>query len=245
MVFEKSILEKFDFINQTKVIGEIHQLSTSTALIGDEGEILPILKDELKQSLFRKLFKDSLKVSNIEFLDLRTLGLESQSLVGFGSFSVSTREARTGVAYLSKMIDRLKNIQGKNLLTNVRLSADLSDSSQFYVHNTLSSGALPYLIGSLSGKNLWIDPFIRYDENFILIFDSIDLEIVDINKSINNNSPNIPSQMEVHLDYKFSISNPSVLYIFTNDNQNNLSILVSTQRDERIDQILDETEKIY
>jgi hypothetical protein len=228
MVFEKSILEKFDFINQTKVIGEIHQLSTSTALIGDEGEILPILKDELKQSLFRKLFKDS-KVSNIEFLDLRTLGLESTYL--------------SHVAYLSKMIDRLKNIQGKNLLTNVRLAADLSDSSQFYVHNTLSSGALPYLIGSLSGKNLWIDPFIRYDENFILIFDSIDLEIVDINKSINNNSPNIPSQMEVHLDYKFSISNPSVLYIFTNDNQKNLSILVSTQRDERIDQILDETEK--
>ena len=95
MVFEKSILEKFDFINQTKVIGEIHQLSTSTALIGDEGEILPILKDELKQSLFRKLFKDS-KVSNIEFLDLRTLGLESTYL--------------SHVAYLSKMIDRLKNI---------------------------------------------------------------------------------------------------------------------------------------
>jgi hypothetical protein len=62
-------------------------------------------------------------------------------------------------------------------------------------------------------------------------------------KNINNNSPNILSQMEVHLDYKFSISNPSVLYIFANDNQNNLSILVSTQRDERIDQILDETEK--
>lgn len=231
MVFEKSILEKFDFINQTKIIGEIHQLSTSVALNCDEDEILPILKEELKQSLFRKLFKDSLKVSNIEFLDLRTLGLESTYL--------------SHVAYLSKKVDRLNNIQGKNLLTNVRLATDLSDSSQFYVHNnySVSSGGLPYLIGSLSGKNLWVDPFIQYDENFILIFDSIDLEIVDMKKNINNNSPNISSQIEVHLDYKFSISNPSVLYIFTNDNQKNLSILVSAQRDERIDQILDETEK--
>lgn len=231
MVFEKSILEKFDFINQTKIIGEIHQLSTSVALNCDEDVILPILKEELKQSLFRKLFKDSLKVSNIEFLDLRTLGLESTYL--------------SHVAYLSKMVDRLNNIQGKNLLTNVRLATDLSDSSQFYVHNnySVSSGGLPYLIGSLSGKNLWVDPFIQYDENFILIFDSIDLEIVDMKKNINNNSPNISSQIEVHLDYKFSISNPSVLYIFTNDNQKNLSILVSAQRDERIDQILDETEK--
>lgn len=231
MVFEKSILEKFDFINQTKIIGEIHQLSTSVALNCDEDVILPILKEELKQSLFRKLFKDSLKVSNIEFLDLRTLGLESTYL--------------SHVTYLSKMVDRLNNIQGKNLLTNVRLATDLSDSSQFYVHNnySVSSGGLPYLIGSLSGKNLWVDPFIQYDENFILIFDSIDLEIVDMKKNINNNSPNISSQIEVHLDYKFSISNPSVLYIFTNDNQKNLSILVSAQRDERIDQILDETEK--
>lgn len=231
MVFEKSILEKFDFINQTKIIGEIHQLSTSMALNCDEDVILPILKEELKQSLFRKLFKDSLKVSNIEFLDLRTLGLESTYL--------------SHVTYLSKMVDRLNNIQGKNLLTNVGLATDLSDSSQFYVHNnySVSSGGLPYLTGSLSGKNLWVDPFIQYDENFILIFDSIDLEIVDMKKNINNNSPNISSQIEVHLDYKFSISNPSVLYIFTNDNQKNLSILVSTQRDERIDQILDETEK--
>ena len=51
--------------------------------------------------------------------------------------------------------------------------------------------------------------------------------------------------MEVYLDYKFSISNPSVLYIFTNDYQKNLSILISSQRDNRIDQIFDETEKIY
>lgn len=233
MVLEKSILEKFDFINQTKIIGEINQLSTSTALNCDEDEILPILKEELKQSLFRKLFKDSLKVSNIEFLDLRTLGLESTYL--------------SHVAYLSKIVDGLNNIQGKNLLTNVRLAVDLQDSSQFYLNKnnevSLSSGGLPYLTGSLPGKNLWVDTFIRYDENFILIFDSIDLEIVDMKKKINNNSPNIPSQIEVHLDYKFSISNPSVLYIFTNDNQKNLSILVSTQRDERIDQILDETEK--
>lgn len=227
--FEKSILEKFDFINQTKIIGEIHQLCTSTALklIGDEDDILYILKEELKQSLFRKLFKDSLKVSNIEFLDLRTLGLESTYL--------------SHVTYLSKIVDGLNNIQGKNLLMSGGLAVDLQDTSQFYVNknNSLSSGGLPYLIGSLSGKNLWVDPFIRYDENSILIFDSIDLEIVSINKNINNNSPNIPSQIEVHLDYKFSISNTSVLYIFTNDNQKNLSILVSTQRDERINQILD------
>lgn len=231
-ILEKSILEKFDFINQTKIIGEINQLSTSTALNCDEGEILPILKEELKKSLFRKLFKDSLKISNIEFLDLRTLGLESY------------------VSYFRNIFDGLNNIQGKNLLMNGRLAADLQDTSQFYVNknNSLTSlrtsmppasVGLPYLIGSLSDKNIWVDPFIQYDENFILIFDSIDLEIVDMNKKINNNSPNIPSQIEVHLDYKFSISNPSVLYIFTNDNQKNLSILVSTQRDERIDQILD------
>lgn len=226
-ILEKSILEKFDFINQTKVIGEINQLSTSTALIGDEDEILPILKEELKQSLFRKLFKDSLKVSNIEFLDLRTLGLESTYL--------------SHVTYLSKIVDVLNNIQGKNLLMNGGLATDLQDTSQFYVNknNSLSSRGLPYLIGSLSDKNIWVDPFIQYDENYILIFDSIDLEIVDVKKNINNNSPNIPSQIEVHLYYKFSISNPSVLYIFTNDNQKNLSILVSTQRDERIDQILE------
>ena len=236
--FEKSILEKFNFINKTKVVGEIHQLKVQMVL-NDEEMILSLIKEELKQSLFKNLFKDSLKISNIEFLDLRPLGLESTYL--------------PHVTYLSKIVDRLKNIQGKNLLTNGRLYTDLSDSSQFYVHNatkvaiftTIVANPLPILVGSLSGKNLWVDAFTQWDENFILIFDSIDLEIVSIGKNINNNSPNIVSQMEVYLDYKFSISNPSVLYIFTNDYQKNLSILISSQRDNRIDQIFDETEKIY
>jgi hypothetical protein len=199
----------------------------------DEEMILSLIKEELKQSLFKNLFKDSLKISNIEFLDLRPLGLESTYL--------------PHVTYLSKIVDRLKNIQGKNLLTNGRLYTDLSDSSQFYVHNAkiVAADPLPFLVGSLSGKNLWVDVFTQWDENFILIFDSIDLEIVSIGKNINNNSPNIVSQMEVYLDYKFSISNPSVLYIFTNDYQKNLSILISSQRDNRIDEIFDETEKIY
>ena len=229
--FEKSILEKFNFINKTKVVGEIHQLKVQMVL-NDEEMILSLIKEELKQSLFKNLFKDSLKISNIEFLDLRPLGLESTYL--------------PHVTYLSKIVDRLKNIQGKNLLTNGRLYTDLSDSSQFYVHYaTIVANPLPLLVGSLSGKNLWVDAFTQWDENFILIFDSIDLEIVSIDKNINNNSPNIVSQMEVYLDYKFSISNPSVLYIFTNDYQKNLSILISSQRDNRIDEIFDETEKIY
>jgi hypothetical protein len=229
--FEKSILEKFNFINKTKVVGEIHQLKVQM-LLTDEEMILSLIKEELKQSLFKNLFKDSLKISNIEFLDLRPLGLESTYL--------------PHVTYLSKIVDRLKNIQGKNLLTNGRLYTDLRDSSQFYVHNaTIVANPPPLLVGSLSGKNLWVDAFTQWDENFILIFDSIDLEIVSIGKNINNNSPNIVSQMEVYLDYKFSISNPSVLYIFTNDYQKNLSILISSQRNNRIDEIFDETEKIY
>ena len=41
--FEKSILEKFNFINKTKVVGEIHQLKVQMSLT-DEEMILSLIK---------------------------------------------------------------------------------------------------------------------------------------------------------------------------------------------------------
>lgn len=231
------VLGDFDFIKQTKVSGDYQTLRASMVLTsyqvdnGPDEKILSMIKDELLQSLFRKLFRDVLDNSKIELLDLRTNSLTP---------SVSTSYT-TQLHITNNIVYNLSRLQGKTMVTNGRICSDLQDNSSFSIYPQKNKfiGAFPYLVGSLVSKSLWVDPFLRYTDNSILVFDSIDIEFGDIKENIINDATFAP-KIEVELNYKSSISNSDILYIFTDEYQDNLSVLKSREREEKINYILGE-----
>lgn len=148
-----------------------------------------------------------------------------------------------------KIISDLITRQQKYVISNSRISSEIMDSRAF-VNLTnagiISSGAyscgLIYKIGKLMEKDFWIDPFMRWDDNFILLFDEIRVDVSNFNSFVVNEA-NFSPKLQTMLDFRFEVINPEVFFIFEDDymkNWNIQSIVKQENRDKKIDYILNE-----
>jgi hypothetical protein len=144
----------------------------------------------------------------------------------------------------------LYDIPQKYLVTCGRISSDyFMDSSAFinfpFDGKVSNYGGLMYPIGSIqlgSKREVWIDPFMRWDDNFIICFDEIRVDVSNFHSSIFNESTFSP-KLQTMLDFRFEVINPEVFFIFEDDYMKNWdiqSIVKQENRDKKIDYILNE-----
>ena len=236
----KKLTEKIkgiDFIELKELKNLNHEvLSTSMALTGFQVEngvdekIKSLIIDENVQSILKKVISGIRNEGDFHFIDFR--GNYNQKLTSFDN----------EIDQSKKIVFNLQNITNKNtsLITNGRLASQLQDNNSFNTINNVSyTGSLPYKIGKLIGMDLWVDPFMRWDDNFILTIDKVNLEIFDIKEGIDN-GPYVAPRVNFDLKLKFDLVNPKCFFVFTDEYQKNSSELISKERDEKINYILGE-----
>lgn len=131
----------------------------------------------------------------------------------------------------------------KNIITTGMVASVLQDCSEFHVESTgggkISSGSSIYKVGRLLNLDVWVDPFLKYSDNRIVLFNDIGINIYNISSSIQSQATFAP-RLVLQCDFAFDVGDSKVIFIIDNESSDSFRQYKSLQRDIKIDGILDE-----
>ena len=165
-------------------------------------------------------------------------------------FGISTTQFKNPYSRSREIISKLDyDIPQKYLITGSRISSEyFIDSSSFYLpFNSkidISNNSLMYPIGSITlgtKREVWVDPFMRWDDNYVLCFDDIRIDVSNFLVSVQNEPTNFPAKILVTLDLRYKVINPEVFFIYEDHyikNWDIQSIVKQENRNKKIDDLL-------
>jgi hypothetical protein len=196
---------------------------------------ISLVDSQFNDSISKFILKDILNNSEKEYLDFST-PLPKTRLVG----SPITIKKLNSSDITRMIVSEVDRFGCNNLVTNTRLGSNLQDSSDFIVSNSLQSGVMISKVGSLDRKvDVYIDPIMKWEDNYIFLFDDIYVDISNFSAQIINDTTLFP-RLEVSYDLSFEIFNPKVLYVFEDEYMDNYTAYKQINRDRKINKILGE-----
>lgn len=194
---------------------------------------------EMSQSIVKKILQSIFNNGKKSFIDLTN------------RFGTAATQFENAASRSRKIIAKIHyDLPQKYLITGGRLASDyIMDSSAFvnlpFSNKINNNGGLIYPSGSIhlqTKRDVWIDPFMRWDDNHILCFDEVRLDISNFSFSLKNSATTFAPQVLVSLDLRFEVINAEAFFIYEDDYKKNWdiqSIVKQEDRDKKIDYILD------
>ena len=229
-------LECFNLVNLGKV-GQNQRFSIGLTIAPpgiSEDQYIKIFSDNVLSQLSQNISKDILRyiVQNgeVHYVDLAF----------FNKKYINSHDEKTSL--VRNIVVEISSIGSVNIVSNARLVSEIQDSYSFNFNhkNVLTSAATIYNVGRLhAGKiiEVYVDPIMNWNDNFIMLFDSINLDISNFTLQVVDDSTFNP-RLEVSYGLSFDVVNPKVLYVFDNDHRENYEKCKPVIRDRKIDQIL-------
>jgi len=157
--FKNIKLKDYNNFNSNLRDLELNRISFSITDMGYIDQIKSSMINEIMQSISKKTSKVLFDKSRIEFLDLSNYYKNDFEL---------TRDASLEV------INYICNSDYKYCIMNSKIASSIQDNPQFHFtsinnSNILSSGDT-YFIGILGDVNLYVDPYMIYNDDRILSF---------------------------------------------------------------------------
>ena len=219
-IFEKIIIENYNWININNSLNNFTKINVSVSLGNSEyREIIKhALMKELTISIISKIIDKISDTQNIEYLDLRN-GLD-----------ITIRKFEDGIDGLINLI--LLN-KYNTLMTNVKVASVIQDSSYFRLNlkRKLDNNLINY-IGDLYNCRIWVDPFIKYNDTEIYLFNNVDINLnnIQINEDYLSYS--------LTCEYDFEVKDSKKILIIENETSEIYQKYKSSIRDIKINEIL-------
>lgn len=149
----------------------------------------------------------------------------------------------TQLTQTKRIIDDLKLKKQNHFICNSRIASSIMNSSDFML-SAFSNQIAPNLsmlskYGFLDGKELWIDPMMKWEDNYILLFEEIKVDISNYEYSIKNFY--FSKKISISFDFGFQILDSELFFIFENEFQKNWYEYKQEDRNNKINSILNES----
>lgn len=227
MLYEST--KKYDFIklnsslrNFTKI-----QVSHSSSNLGSAfgidmaDKVQSMQISECIQSLFKKITSELIKTKNVDYIQIDEINLDYN--------------------FPPELINKVAQTGFSTMIVNSKLGASIQDSVGYSPHlnsNVINTNGLMCKIGSFFGKEVYVDPFMRYNDNRIILFDDIIMNF-DNFSSYENNEATFATRTIIEFGYQMIPSNSMLLYVVSDKNDPNYGEYLRVTRDEKIDKIID------
>ena len=191
---------------------------------------LSLLNSQLQNEIVKSILKYIMSYGEVSYLDFT-------STYGKKTYISRLDERNTITRKVVVEIDRLGS---SHIVTNSRQASDFMDCSAFSIDSVYSTNSFMYKVGSLRNFNkvdLYIDPLMRWTDNFILLFDEVHVDISNASAQLNNLNTFNP-RLDIECGLSYEVINPRVLYIFDDDHKENYGLYKQISRDIKINQIL-------
>lgn len=198
------------------------------------GKLSSIVNSELTRSIIKFIIKDIFDSERKSLIDL------------INRFGETGDKYQISSIKSSRILEKIKcDISQKYLLTNSRISSEyfmnLSSFVNFPLTNKVVSSGSIYTVGCINLKNkreIWVDPYMKWDDNYILCFDDVNIDVGNYSFSVMN-SDKVSPKFEVSLDLRYELVNTEVFFIFENDFMKNINEYKKINRDNNINILLD------
>lgn len=219
--FTKAIVTR-DFIKVDKNLRNFKNISVSMSLPQndvagikiDDDRILSIIFNEITQNIYKVILKEIAANNTNTFVDLRNdspwKGLE-------------------------KLCSSISREDYKSFVTNPRLASEISDSAGFHfsgLQNRSTNGSFVYLTGKLDSKDVYVDPYMRYNDYKIFLFDDVSLNVENFTAAIIAEETFTP-KLVVKFDYCLSVSPGKTINVIDSVNSTALLELKAEYREQQ------------
>lgn len=226
--YKDGLIELKPFIDINKGLSNFEKINFSIAYkssLVDYEETLDLIKLEFNQIIYKKILNSLFEKKNYDFLDLRN--------------EFNADKGRKTIGILS---DNFSNHGFKNIITNGSVASDIMDTAAFpatfNTANVQNSGGLVYIFGSLMDRDSYIDPFMKYDDTRICLFNKVELNIKNI-ELYNISEANFTPKMVFEFEFSYKVNDSKVIYIINDENSEAYSKYKQNLREEKINEILD------
>jgi hypothetical protein len=228
--------QKLDFIKFDETLVNFKKYNTRVNVnnlgsvfdIDIDSEVKRIIKNEISQSIYKNICRELYNIDRITDID----NIKFINYIG-GNID-------DGNCY-KLIIQEIENNNYKNVITNGYVGSIIQDSNKFNVaSSTVSSGGIIYPIGNISETNIFVDPYIKFNDTHLCLLNEVSLNIknLSIEDKIDEHSINTYKFIEYEID--FNLNDSKLVLVVTSENQDSYTRYKSLLRDERIDILLND-----
>jgi hypothetical protein len=184
-----------------------------------------MIVSEVNGDLIKHILKSMFDTKNFDYLDLRPDG----SLMN-------------GRIHLENLVQMIINSGYKNVVTSGKIASELGDSQFFSpvdFKQTIQSTSNLYTPGSLSDIKIWVDPYMRWNDDRLCLFNLVDINFNNIDLSDSINPGDLQPTIKIEYTFGFSVRDTKLIFLIENENSESYKHYKSLQRDIKIDNILD------
>jgi hypothetical protein len=183
---------------------------------------------EINQYILKVVIGDIKSNGSVNFIDVLNI--------------TNSTDYSTMVDKSRKIVSEIRSLNLSNVITNGRISSD-------YIMDSAAFNLAPIKIqklnaftkqGNLFGSvDVYIDPYMKWDDDFILSYDDVYYDISDIKINIRQEATFSPV-LKVEFMIYHNVINPKLTYIVENLTSTTYSKYKAELRNQRIDNLLDD-----
>lgn len=122
--------------------------------------------------------------------------------------------------------------KSKILISGKVLLDVIESTSNFELYKNPSMSSYIRRMGNLYGRDVFVDSYMRYDENYVMNFTSINYNyqissVVDLNGVLN-----------IEIAFSYQINDPKMIYLFSDEMNKNYDVMMRELRNQKIKDIL-------
>ena len=123
--------------------------------------------------------------------------------------------------------------KGRSITSSKVVIELLETSSQYEFYKNTSLSSSLRCVGRIYDIDIFVDSYLTWSDNFIMHFSSLDYNI-----ELDNVTFGDDHVLSVGIKYGYQIDDPEMIYIFTDELNDNVDVLVRHQRLEKIKKLL-------
>jgi len=147
---------------------------------------------------------------------------------------------------LRKIYDIISNSKAeyKNVITTGMIASSLQDLSEFVVSPNPNNYPITrpgsiYKVGKLLEMDIWVDPYMKFNDGRMVLFKDVEVNISDIDVSIKN-GPSFAPRLLIEFKFDINIDDPKLIFIIENEYSETFNHFKSLQRSIKINDVLNE-----
>lgn len=228
------LFDVYPFTKMDKRLGNFNNYQISVGISANENQEVPMgvfehIKSEFNQNISKCIFSDLLNTSKFDYYDI----------------SKSHNLDMMSVNDLMKMSDYIiysNNSQYENIIASPMVACVLQDLSRFSVKSGFTNSGIGrvYCVGSISGIQIWVDPFMKYNDTRIIMFNNVGINIEDVSMRMDYNNSSFNPRLMVSYRLALDVGDSKVLFLLDSQSHPEFQKYKSLQRDIKINDILDE-----
>lgn len=227
--------QKLDFIKFDETLVDFKKYNTrininniggSVFKIDIDSEVKRIIKNEISQSIYKNICRE---LYNID----RITDINNIKLINHIGGDIDDGE------FYKLVVEEIENSNYKNVITNSYVGSIIQDSNKFHITPSIvSSGGIIYPIGNINKSDIFIDPYIKFNDTYFCLLNEVSLNIrnLEIIDRIDEHSINTYKYIEYEMGFNPNYS--KLVLVVTSLNHDLYKRYKSLLRDKKIDILL-------